>query len=104
MADLERGTRPRTKWLWLGVPVVALLLGVLLGLLVPYLFRWQWPASPPAAAVGPALPFVLSDWEYPGAKSLSKLEGGSSVGKDPMAAVFVPNLYAYSTPDALETV
>jgi hypothetical protein len=91
MADIERGTPLPTKRRWLALPVFTLLFGVLLGLVTPHPYRWQWAVSTPVASLGPAEPFVLSEWEYPEAKSLSKLEGGSS-------------LYAYSTPDALETV
>src|SRR5262249_54356038 len=64
----------------------ALLLGALVGFMVPRLFIWKSATPPPAA------PFVLSDWEYPEAKSHTKLEGESS------------KVYAYSSPDALEKV
>jgi hypothetical protein len=89
------------------VLVVALLLGVLVGFLIPHPFRWQWAASIPAASVGPTEPFVPSDWEYPNAKSLTKIEGGSTDVKRSGisgAVTFVPNLYAFSTPDELEKV
>ena len=88
------------------VAAVALLLGVLLGLVIPHPYRWQ-RADSPVASAEPAAPFVLSDWEYPQAKSLSKAKGGSTEVKQsgvPIAGTFAPDLYAYSTPDALEKV
>ena len=83
--------------------MVALVLGVVVGFVIPHPFRWQWAA----ASVGPTNPFVLGDWEYPNAKSLTKIEGGSTDVKRSgitSAMIFVPNLYAYSTPDGLERV
>ena len=48
---------------------------------IPHPYLWRRPPSTPAASVGGAEPFVLSDWEYPGAKSLAKIEGGSTEAK-----------------------
>jgi hypothetical protein len=107
MADIERGTQPNTRpWRLVMVPL-ALLFAVLLGLAIPHCYQWLSSASAPPATVAPAQPFVLGDWEYPGAKSLTKMEGGSTETKwsgVPVAQTFVPSLYAYSTPDALEKV
>src|SRR5208282_6151876 len=106
MADIERGRQSSTRWWWPVVAAVALLLGVLLGLVIPHPYRWQ-RADSPVASAEPAAPFVLSDWEYPQAKSLSKAKGGSTEVKQsgvPIAGTFAPDLYAYSTPDALEKV
>jgi hypothetical protein len=107
MADIEGGTPLSAKRRWPVVPVVTLLLGVLLGLLIPHPFGWRWSTPPLVASSGPVTPFVLGDWEYPKAKSHTKMEGGSSKitqTGDTRAVAIVPNLYAYSTSDALETV
>jgi hypothetical protein len=58
-------------------------------------------------AGGQAAPFVLSEWEYPGAKSLTKLQAGSSNVQQAGAVkteAFLPSLYAQSTPDAIDAV
>ena len=112
MADIERGRQVSTRWWWPVVAAVALLLGILLGLVIPHPYRWQRADSlqisnHAVASAGPAAPFVLSDWEYPQAKALSKGEGGfTKVTQSgvPIAGTFAPDLYAYSTPDALEKV
>lgn len=107
MEDIKRGTQPNTKPWRLVVLAVALLFGVLLGLVIPHCYRWLIAASAPHATVAPAQPFVIGDWEYPGAKSLAKMVGGSTESKRSdvlVAQAFVPDLYAYSTPDALEKV
>jgi hypothetical protein len=107
MANSEGGTRFSAKRRSLAVPVATLLFGLLLGLVIPHPYRWVWGASAPVAPVAPAEPFVLGEWEYPKAKSLAKLEGGSTELKRagvPVAVTFAPNLYAYSTPDGLEKV
>jgi predicted Ser/Thr protein kinase len=60
------------------------------------------------ASVGPMAPFVLADWEYPKAKSKASMQGGSAsaakAGTAPPAVAIAPELYAYSTPDSLESV
>jgi hypothetical protein len=107
MADIEGRTQPSPKPWRLVVPVVALLFGILLGLAVAQGYQWLAAASAPHVAVALPQPFVLSDWEYPGAKSLTKIDGGSSEitrSGVPVAQTFAPSLYAYSTPDALEPV
>ena len=107
MADFEGRTEFPAKRRRPVVPMVTLLIGILLGFLIPHPSVWQRATTHSVASVGPALPFVLGEWEYPGAKSLSRLEGGSS--KATQAGVTrtvacAPGLYAYSTPDAFETV
>jgi hypothetical protein len=102
MADLERGRQSSTSRWWLAVAAAALVLGVLLGLFVPHPNRWLGPSPPPSESSGPAAPFVLSEWEYPGTESHGQLKCGSTEGT--AGTAFLPELYAYSTPDALEKV
>jgi hypothetical protein len=102
MANIEHGARLSRKWWRLAVPLAALLLGVLMGLVIPHPFRWQW-----AASLKSPEPFVLSDWKYPQAQSLSWGESGSMEIKRfgvPVAESIGPDFYVYETPDALEKV
>jgi hypothetical protein len=107
MVDIERGPQPKTRAWRLVVPIFALLFGILFGLTIPLCYWWLGAASAPSASLPSPQPFVLGDWEYPGAKTLSKIDGGSTETRRAgvlVAQAFVPSLYAYSTPDALEKV
>jgi hypothetical protein len=107
MAEVGRETPVPAPRRFPTVAVVGILLGAVLGLLVPHPYRWHGAAPPAVSVTGPAGPFVLSDWEYPQAKALSQLKGGSAEAKrsgHPDAGTFLPELYASSTPDGLEAV
>jgi hypothetical protein len=106
MADLESRAWSSSKRWPLALPVVALLVGVFVGLVIPHPFRRNW-GVPSAEVAGGQAPFVLSEWEYPGAKSLTKLQPSSSVVQQAgvvKTEAFLSSLYAQSTPDAIEAV
>jgi hypothetical protein len=107
MVDLENQARSSSKRWSLALPVVALLVGLFVGLVIPHPFRWHGRGPSAEVAGGPAAPFVLSEWEYPGAKLLTKLQLGSSNVQQAGVVkpeAFLPSLYAQSTPDAIEAV
>ena len=89
---------------WAVLPVGALLVGMILGLLIS---RWQRVNNLPSAAIGQRAPFVPGEWEYPKAKAVAKMQGGSSRATQSdgtSVSAFAPDHYGYSTPDPIGMV